>query len=462
MFPTLKFGLLLLPCFALCDDAWIRSLNYFNRINDMMTYDKSNFTAPPNAFVLVTIPKGTKLEHLRDVYGENEDPIWFGFDIEFASTVLGFQTMIHQTFELTQDVDNIMMYDGRATFLNDLMGYMVRNCTRPQCYVNDRYIAKDICAMFPEMNGFIRQYYGYELVLCTRVHEKGHVVLVAESLTNYTDAGSQNTNNVPLFDLTLAAEEERRFYYQLDTLILANETYDKPPSCFDRRSDSPCSFFTREQLPEVNYYRSRFREILRSEPIKEIQEYQHSLQIAIRNLVNRVSLVLRQLKAMPEKVKSILHNTAGIYGSLNVSISEQVQKCVSYHTPSVLVGFDVNFVVQNRFTRENEHPGNARREVIRKIHDSFLHVTEYLCTKTIDMYWNGSKMNLTEEISVMQDRLKWKEFDLCPKECSNKCFKPDLKMPWYYCEQVGFKSVGNYNPMDFNQFLRDQFKYMLH
>lgn len=301
-----NFWLLLLPCVVLCDDAWLRSLNYFNRINDMMSYDKSNFTTAPNAFVLVTIPKGTKLEHIREV-----------------------------------------------------------------------------------------------------------------------------------------DKEERRFSYHLDTFVLANETYEKPPSCFVKESYPRCSFFSKEKFPDVNQYRSLFREMLNSKTIKGIQEYQQSLQAAIRNLVNRVSLLIRQLKAEPEKYKTILHNSAGVYGLQNTSISEQVQKCVSFHTPSVSVGFDVDFVVQNRFARENGLPGKARREAIREVQDSFQHVTEYLCSKMIDIYWNGSKMNITNEITTMQDRLKWKEFDLCPKECGHKCIKSNFENKFYYCEQgaVGYPGL---------------------
>jgi hypothetical protein len=424
----------------------------------MMSYDKSNFTNAPNAFVLVTIPKGTKLEHIREVDKELEDPIWFGFDMEFSSIVIGYGIKTHQTYELTQDVGNIMMYDGRATFLNDLMVYMVYNCTYRGCGKDDRYLPNEICAMFPEMNGFIRQYYGFELMLCNRVHEKGQVVLISESIISYPEEVRSPDLRVPLFDLALEAQEERRFSYHLDTLILANETYEKPPRCFGNSTHPQCSFFAVEQFPDVETYSSLFREILKSEPIKGIEKYQQSIQAAIRNLVNRVSLVLRQLRAAPERYKSILHNSAGVYGLQNTSISEQVHKCVSFHTPSVPVGFDVDFIVQNRFTRENELPGKARREVLRKVQDSFHRVTEYLCTKLVDIYWKGSNMNITEEIATMQDRLKWKELDVCPKECGNKCIKSNFMNNFYYCEHGAVFYPGLQEKNQAVRFYRNLFK----
>ncbi|KAI3656488.1 hypothetical protein MP638_006075 [Amoeboaphelidium occidentale] len=424
----------------------------------MMSYDKSNFTNAPNAFVLVTIPKGTKLEHIREVDKEYEDPLWFGFDMEFSSVVFGYGIKTHQTYELTQDIDNIMMYDGRATFLNDLMSYMVYNCTYRPCGKDDIYLPNEMCAMFPEMNGFIRQYYGFELVLCNRVHEKGQVVLVSESIISYPEEVRGPELREPLFDLMLEAQEERRFSYHLDTLILANETYENPPRCFWNFTNPQCSFFAVEQFPDVEQYRSLFREMLRSEPIKGIEKYQQSLQAAIRNLVNRVSLAVRRLKAAPGKFKSILQNTAGVYGLQNASISAQVRKCVSFHTPSVPVGFDFDFIVQNRFDRENELPGKARREVIKKVKDSFQHVTEYICTRMIDMYWNGSNMNITKEIRTMQDGLKWKEFDLCPKECGNKCIKRSLITTFYYCEQGAVFCPGLQEQNKVGRFYRNLFQ----
>ena len=391
------------------------------RLSDRLTYDKSNLTRLPNALFIATIPADQILFHIRHIDVEMEDPIWFCLDFGFCRTVFGQTRLRVQTFRIQDSagLENVVVVDGRSTILNDLTDLLVFGHVTGQGYGLDSDRIRGLCQLFPNVNGFARQMYGFEVVLCHRVHQQGRVKLVRDVVMDHGTGAPSGLHAVT----SRRGSESGQLRVSDDSMLV----FDPAVGAKSIEYMGPYLNASRQKVVE---FRRQLETLLSSQSVLKDNVF----SLAVDRLRNQFGILLTVLKQhRGVSTRSILGSFAHPFGMMeSVRFEERVDACVhNWGVPQHRPADESNPPSKLRFQHDIAN-GDAptypslRHEIVQNLTRSINSVTRHLCLKLITMH--DQNTTFAERKVMVQDlKLQWRELADCPKPCA------DVNTPGFVC-----------------------------